>query len=270
MNQQAPYPYHTYYPYSGYAPWYPPAVRPVLPPTPAERTPRPGTVRAISVILAAIATVATVGALILAAIAPTLAQREPAPTSGGLSVVYAADLHDDPTDWDIANGCVFEQGGLHATLQSGPTLCEFMPSGTNDLTSGGFFLTTTVGSAAAVSGQQEPCIVLSSDGDIYSLVFDQSGRYVFAANPSQTCELKSATGTLLEAVAWHADGYTPNEIGLRYDPGIHALTVYTNGQQVFRAQLGLSGAHKISLGAAGGGEAVFTSFALYSGAASAS
>jgi hypothetical protein len=264
-----PYPYPTY-PYYGYAPWPGPAAASVLPPTPAERPAAPGRARLANVVLAVVMAVATAGALVLAAVAPSLAQHAPSPAREGFAQVYNQQLADDSAHWDVGQGCVFDQGGLHATLQARPTLCAFLPSKSGDLTGSGFSLTTTVGPAAAVAGVQEPCLLLSSGSQAFSLAFDQQGEYVFEMNPSQPCELTTNQGLLPQTQAWHAGGETPNQITVVYLPAGGTITVYVNSQEVVSNGWQLSGQNQISLGATGGGEAIFTSFALYSGSASSS
>ncbi len=155
-------------------------------------------------------------------------------------------LTSDSGDWELGNGCAFEQGGLHAHLASDATLCAFMPSTSYDLTSRGFYVATTVGPAAALA----------------------QGSFGFRRNPSRTCALSGAL-TPLDTSSWHANGITPNRIAVRYEPDAQTLMVYVNDQQIVAMDAALSGPVQVSLGSSGGGEAVYTSFALY-GAGSAS
>ncbi len=237
----------------------------VLPPTPAERPQRPGRARVVNIVLAVVTVVATIGALALAAAAPSLASSAPAPRSTGLAQVYNMRLIDDPSNWDVGHGCTFEQGGLHATQADTASLCAFLPSQQSNLTGSGFYLTTTVGPAAAVSGQQEPCIALQGDGGYFSLAFNQTGGFELSDNADQPCVLQGATGVLPETVAWHADGLTPNVISLHYIAESNQMLVYVNGQEIASVVMTHAAPQQISLGASGSGEAVFTSFALYSG-----
>jgi hypothetical protein len=256
----ASYPLYYAYPY-GYYPWYQPAPA-TLPPTPAERPARPGGARRANLALSLVLAMATLGALLLAAIAPSLAQYAPSAPAGGLTQLYSMSLTSDSGDWELGNGCAFEQGGLHAHLASDATLCAFMPSTSYDLTSQGFYVATTVGPAAALAGLEEPCMQIATTADVYTLAFNQQGSFGFRRNPSRTCALSGAL-TPLDTSSWHANGITPNRIAVRYEPDAQTLVVYVNDQQIVAMDAALSGPVQVSLGSSGGGEAVYTSFALY-------
>ncbi len=262
------YPPYGQYGYYGYYPWYFP--QPPQPPTPAERPTQPGRARLANLVIAVVATVSTVVALALAAVAPAVAGQPPAPASLGFHQVYDSQLADDTGHWDVGQGCVFELGGLHATVNSTDstgTICPFIPSVNGDLTSQGFFLTAEVLGAAAVNAQQQPCIALEGQ-NTYELTFDQSGNYLFESSPPHPCGDTVLFATINASVAWHTDGYTHNRISVSYSAADQTVTVYVNDQRLFQQTIALSGQYKIDLGASGSGEAVFSRFTLYSGSPS--
>jgi hypothetical protein len=262
---QPPYPYAPPWGY-GYYPWYGP--RPTQPPTPVERPVRPGRARLANIIIAALAAASLVVALALAAVAPAFSSHPPDPTGLGFHQIYDAPLTDDPGHWDVGKGCVFEQGGLHApvnTTDATGTICPFTPSVAGDITSQGFYLTAEVGGAAAVGAQQQPCIGFESAGAAYELTFDQSGNYILKTTSTGPCGDDPGGGAANGIVAWHTDGYTHNRIGVLYSAADRTTTIYINDQVLVQVPLGFSDPVKIDLGASGGGEAIFTRFTFYSG-----
>ena len=262
--------YYGYAPYPAYyAPWswYPPQP-PVQPPTPAERAASPQASRIIRVVVGVVLALATLASVALASVGQSSAQQVPSPASVGYTAYYNVRLVSDPGSWDT-HSCAFEQGGLHAREQSGaPSLCAFLPSASQDLTSQGFFLDVVVGPAAAVPTEQEPCIVLGNTSDTpdLSLTFDQQGNYVLDTAPQGTyCSLSSSGGLPVTraAFAWHTDAEVANRISLLYLPNAtEDLIVYVNGQEVTQTTWSAARFETIYLGAAAGGEAIFTSFAL--------
>jgi hypothetical protein len=264
---QAPYPqanpYAGYYnaPYS-YYPWYPPAP---LPPTPAERPLRPGRARIANALIAVGVVIVTLGAITVAALAPALTSSPASSPAAGLSQVYSAPLTSDDGQWNLSHGCFFGDGGLHATLQRSNTLCDFSASAAPDLASTGFYLEAVVGPAAAVSGQQKPCIVISTGEDAITAAFDQQGGFGLVlpgATGAEACSIGSAlVGS--GGYAWHTNGITPNRIGVRYDAPTGTLTVYANGLPIATRSIQLLRPISLSLGASADGEAVFTRFSLY-------
>jgi hypothetical protein len=254
-----PNPYAGYYGGYGYAPWYPPAT---LPPVPAERPSRPGRSRIANALIAAAVALVTLGAIALAALATAPADTA-APTAG-LTQVYSASPAKDPSHWDVSNGCIFADGGLHATRQSSATLCDFRPDGAQDLATGGFYLVADVGPAAALAGQEKPCVEIRAGEDVDTLAFDQQGAYGLRLGGSGSPECAiSALLTGTETYAWHTNGITPNRIAVRYDASAAALTIYANGLKIAERPIRLSSPVTLSLGASADGEAVFTHFALY-------
>lgn len=259
-----PYGYHPYqggfYPPYGYYPWYPQPV--VTPPTPVERPVRPGRARIANVVLALVAMLATIGALALAAAAPTFATHPPTLSSSDYHLVYAGRLTDDASHWDVSQGCAFEQGGLHAAGGSADAVCTFRPSADGDLTSRGFSLTAQVGPARGVARAQEPFIALSGDAITYVLLLDQQGNYVFESAADGDTDFRSVArgGT----VAWHADDYELNTVSVQYAADAQQVTVYVNDQRVLTSLVSISGQFKLELGAPKQAEAVFTRFSLSS------
>jgi hypothetical protein len=262
---QSPYPqansYAGYYGAYGYTPWYPPAT---LPPVPAERPARPGRARIANALIAAAVALVTLGAIALAALAPSLAPADTAAPGAGLSQLYAASLASDAGHWDTSSGCVFADGGLHATRQFSATLCDFRPDAAPDLASSGFYLVADVGPAAAVAGQQKPCIEIRAGEDVVTLAFDQQGAYgLHLVGASAECAIGSGL-TATETYSWHTNGITPNRIGMRYDASAGTLTVYANGLMVTKVRsVQLSSPVTLRLGASADGEALFTHFSLY-------
>lgn len=263
-------PYYGYYPYQGgnypyygYYPWYPQPV--VMPPTPVERPARPGRARIANVALAIVVTLATIGALALAAAAPSFATHPPALANSDYQSVYDARLTDDADHWDVRQGCTFEQGGLHANGGDNDAHCAFLPSADNDLTSRGFLLTAQVGPSRDVAGEQQPFIALSADDVDYALLINQQGTYDFQSKAQSdaafTTVVRGAT------IAWHADDHESNTISLQYSPGDQTVTVYMNDQRVFSSAVTIQGHFKVELGAARQAEAIFTHFSLASRAA---
>jgi hypothetical protein len=255
-----PNPYAGYYGAYGYAPWYPPAT---LPPVPAERPARPGRARIANALIAAAVALVTLGAIALAALAPSLVPANTAAPGAGMSQLYAASPASDPSHWDISSGCVFADGGLHATRQSSATLCDFRPDAVQDLASTGFYLVADVGPAAAVASQQIPCVEIRAGEDAVTLAFDQQGAYgLHVGGSSGECTVSSGL-TATDTYAWHANGITPNRIAVRYDASAATLTGYANGLMVAERSIQLSSPVTLRLGAGADGEAVFTHFSLY-------
>jgi hypothetical protein len=265
--RQAPYPqpgpYAGYYtaPY-GHAPWYPPTT---LPLTPAERPSRPGRARAANMILAVGIALVTLGALALAALAPSFVGGATSSPSAGLSPVYVTPLANDAQHWDTSSGCDFSAGGLHATGQTSATLCAFRPDTSLEIATSGFYLEAEVGPAASVARQQKPCIEIQAGEFALSVAFDQTGAYgIHPASPGSECAIGTA-GALLgsDTYAWHTNGITLNRIGVRYDASAGGLALYVNRQRIATRTVHLADPVTLSLGASGDGEAVFTRFSLY-------
>ncbi|HEV2238747.1 MAG TPA: hypothetical protein VGR57_18965 [Ktedonobacterales bacterium] len=257
-----PGPYGGYYTPYGYPQWYPPATQPL---TPAERPSRPSRARLANTILAAAIALVTVGALALAALAPSFSGAAASSPSTGLTQVYAAPLTNDNQHWDTSGGCVFDDGGLHATWQTSATLCAFRPDRASDFAASGFYLVAEVGPAVALAHQQKPCVAIQAGEDALTVAFDQTGAYgVHSASAGSGCVISTA-GVLLgtDTDAWHTNGITPNRIGVRYDASAGSLAVYVNGQLIATRALQLVDPVTLSLGASGDGEAVFTRFSLY-------
>jgi hypothetical protein len=252
-------------PQPGYAPPFVPPL-PVLPPVPSRAPDRPGRQRLMNLVLAVVLAGVTAGALALAAAAPSLVTRDPGPpTTGGFQQIYNSALRDDSAHWDVGHGCVFENGGLHATNGSTATLCLFTPSHQTDYTSGGFYLTTHIAPPSAVSSVEAACVQFDSGSDFSTFAIDQYGHYALLSNPSDACSVAPPTGLAQqETAAWHAAGDIANDLSLRYDAGSRVITVYVNGQQILSEGWLFGGPYAISLGTAAGDEAIYTSFGLWS------
>jgi hypothetical protein len=282
----APYPDYRYTgaPQPGQAPFVPvPAA--VLPPVPARAPDKPRRQRISNLVVAIVLAAVTVGALALAAAAPTFVTHDPGvPTGNGYSQVYNAALHSDPTTWNVTSGCEFAYGGqhtlggLHAVSGSDPTLCDFLPSRSTDYVSGGFYLTTQIAPPGAVASEEAACVLLASTGSTVSFAIDQNGSFAFNTDSSYACSTAPGPGQFPRGTAaWHGSGYVPNTLSLGYNPNSHVMTAYLNGQQIGQLSVDLSGQYTISLGTpptgndTGGNttyEVIYTSFGLWSTASS--
>jgi hypothetical protein len=219
--------------------------------------------RIANVLIATAMALMTLGAIALAALGPSLAPSAASAPGAGLSQVYSADLANDASHWDTSGGCVVADGGLHATRQTSATLCDFRPDAAQDLATSGFYLVADVGPAAAVAGQQKPCIEIQAGEDVLTLAFDQQGAYgLHIVGTSGECAIGSSlTGP--DTYAWHTNGITPNRIGMRYTASAGTLAVYVNGLQIAERAISLSSPITLRLGASADGEAVFTRFSLF-------
>lgn len=270
-----PYAANPYYAYAGAPqPGYPPQpivqpIAPVLPPVPSRAPDKPASQRQLNRIVAIVLAVATIAALALSAAAPALVTRDLGPhTTRGFVQVYNSPLRDDTNNWDVGNGCAFEQGGLHATNQSSGTLCLFTSSRSIDYTSGGFYLTTRIAPAGAVNSVEAACVqfaAIGSGGDITTFAIDQNGNYALQSNAGTGCSPTAPLGvSQQETAAWHASGEIPNDLSIRYDAANRVITVYANGQQILSEGWLFGSQYSISLGSAANDEAIFASFGLWS------
>jgi hypothetical protein len=278
----APYPaYPPYTAYSlqpqyGYAgspqPGYPPVAFvpppvPVLPPVPSRAPDQPVRQRLRNLALTLVLLVTTGGALALSAAAPAFVARDPGPPTGGsFQQIYHGALHDDSANWDVSHGCLFEDGGLHATNESTATLCLFSPSHQTDYTSGGFYLTTHIAPPGAVASVEAACVQFDSGSDTASFAIDQYGNYALLTNATDVC---SPSPSVLstpqrQTSAWHAAGDTANDLSIRYDGTTHVITVYVNGQQILSEGWLFGSLYAISLGTESGDECIYTAFGLWS------
>lgn len=216
------------------------------------------------IIFAAVTITVTVAAVVLAALAPTLAARPGVTPPTGFAQVYDANLSDDGK-WDNTSPCAFTSQGLDVTGGADGSACVFQPSANNDLTSQGFWLQATVAPAASIAGTVEPVILLDDNEAIF---FEQQGAYaIFCADRSGSGNISiCAEGT---TTAWHTNGFVANTITVSYDAGASLLTLFANGQQVTSVTLTIGSKASLALGAGGGSEALFTHATIYTASGNA-
>jgi hypothetical protein len=186
------------------------------------------------------AIVLTLAGLLLAGLAPQLASHAPSTTPAG---------------------CTFSDGRLDVVGADGSNGCAYAPSDARDLLSQGFQLSIALAPDGAVKLEQDPQITLTGGGSSLFIVFNQAGEYIICGD---SCQPGSGLYVLGLSVAWHTDGYTPNNITLRYLPADDSLTLYTNGQEVHTLHVSLPVQPELALGADSGAEAIYTHVTLYS------
>lgn len=263
----AGYPAYPAYGYPGY-PYYPGAYQPypqpypqtVAPRSPSERPGKPGAARVRNLIVAAIGVVLTAAAIAAASFAAIGGQSAPSPVSGGLRQVYSQSLGGDAANWTLDQGCILQDAGLLADGSSSGAICDFVPSGQQDLLSPGFQLSAVMAPGEDVPVLEEGGIVLGQSDSGYFIDFTQEGNFAFYTRGNGAPLISGST------IAWHTDSSLANTITLRYSATSGTLDGYVNGQQVFSHALTLDQGTELALAAPDGAQALFTSFALYSAA----
>ena len=124
-------------------------------------------------------------------------------------------------------------------------------------------------SPATLAGVEEPIIVVGTENSALLFRFDQEGVYIVCTQP---CDLQRERGILSLGLtaAWHAYGFTPNTIAIRYDATAEQVTLYVNSQEVRTIPYRVDVGAQIVLAADKGGEALYTHFTLYSASAGGS
>lgn len=215
-------------------------------------------------VVAIVLGVLTVAALVLGALAPTLAPQSRSTVPSDWTKVYDAAPRDD-SKWSTNSGCTVNGRGMDAVGTSTGARCEFASSAARDLVSRGFYIEATLVAAGSVEGNQQPAIIIGSDNAV-TAAFDQSGNYVLCTNSvSMSCANQS--GASGSTIAWHADGYVGNTIGLRYLPATEELTLYANGQQIATQTGTVPSGSPLALGALVHSEALFTHVTIYAASA---
>lgn len=260
----------SYYPYAP-SPYYPvalpvPVVQYDPPRLTSEEGPAPEKPRGLwptryARVLGAVMIAVTVAAIALAAIAPSLAGVSSLPVPSGWTKFY--DGKPEAGGWSNAAGCDFGDAGLHITGSTATGNCPFLPSRNRDLVSGGFYVEATLGSAAQLSATEDGGILVGRGSEAIIAIVDQSGAYRLCTPPCTSDASVYASG---DTVAWHANGYTDNVVGLRYLADSHTATLYVNGQPVRSVTYTLPTQSEIALGASRGAEAIFTHVAVYASA----
>ncbi len=268
-------PNQPYQPYSPYPQSYPAQPQPYLPYQPVQPAPvaqpdegplpeipqgyAPGRYASI---FAIVLVVVCLGALVLAALAPALAAQSQVAIPSNWGKVYDGVIRVGGP-WDTANGCSAVSKGLdvQASNTNSDVLCDYTPSEQLDLLRHGFYIQAQVAPAARVAGDQLPDIVVGQGQDLTLVAFDQEGNYGICAITK--CRKDST-------VAWHSDDFVANTIGMLYVPYSDSdssvsgtLTVFANGQAIARTAAAVSSNSPLALGAAQGGEALFTHVTLY-------
>ncbi len=274
-------PNQPYQPYSPYPQPYPVQPQPYLPYQPVQPAPvaqpdegplpempqgyAPGRYASI---FAIVLVVVCLGALVLAALAPALTSQSQAAIPSNWGKVYD-DVIRAGGAWDTVDGCSAVSKGLdvQASNTDSGVLCDYTPSEHLDLLRHGFYIQAQVAPAARVAGDQLPAIVVGQNQD-FSVDFDQEGNYRICAIAS--CWKDSTVARKDSTVAWHSDDFVANTIGLLYVPYSDSdssvngmLTVFANGQAIARTAAFVSFNSPLALGAAQGGEALFTHVTLY-------
>lgn len=212
-------------------------------------------------IFAIVLGVVCLGALVLAALAPALTPQAQTAIPSNWGKVYD-DVIQAGGAWDTANSCSAVSKGLdiQASNTNSGVLCDYKPSERLDVLRPGFYIQAQLAPAAGVAGNQLPAIVVGQAQDLF-VVFDQEGNYRICAITS--CQKDST-------VAWHSDAFVANTIGLLYVPYSDSdstvsgtLTVFVNGQAIARTVASVASNSPLALGAALGGEALFTHVTLY-------
>lgn len=258
---QAPLtPYPTYPTYPNFPTYYAYPPQPPQVPPDAPTPPRQGRwfVAAFGVLLALV----TVGALALAAYAPSTVTPLRGPSTW--TQVYSQTLSQAGGEWDTANGCSVDAHGLYAASRAA---CAFIPSQQHDLTSQGFFFTVTVAPAGDVPQEEQAAIGL---GDDLQMLVDQSGAYTLYYN---ACPTDSPAGIpsntqptdVGEVPALHTDPLVANTLSVLYDASARTFTFAANGQPFLTQQVCLNQpSEALALGAPDGGVALYTSATLKS------
>src|SRR5262249_38211840 len=141
--------------------------------------------------------------------------------------------------------------------------CKLTRSETEDLTSRGFYLETTVAPPADLAGAEEPIIIVGTGSSALLFRFGQEGTYIICTD---ACDLQMEQ-TILSlglTAAWHENGFTPNTIAIRYDAAAEQVTLYVNSQEVRTVPYRVDAGAQIVLAAEQGGEALYTHVTLYS------
>lgn len=255
-----PVPYPQGQPYAGYpAPYGYGQYPPVFAPPPA--TPEPPRIgRWFVPIFGVVLTLVTLGALALAAYAPS--SITPLQPPSGWSQVYHRSLSQPGGDWDITTGCTFGSSGL---LADDGGECAFLPSKASDLTSQGFYFSVVTAPAGAVAGEQQSVIAVGMD---LAVVVDQMGTftaYYRSCAPTTQTQDNGLTPVAGEVPSLHVDPLLSNTLSVLYDASSTTYTVAANGQPFLTQRVcPTTSANEIAVGAAKGGQALFTAATLYS------
>ena len=262
--------YPSYQPYPAYQPYQPYPYQPYQPAPPApevqpDEGPLPEPPQGVAPgryagIFAIVLGVVCLAALVLAALAPTLSPRAATNVPTTWAKVYD-DVIRTGSAWDTSGDCTPVSGNLDIQASDTSVSCNFKPSESLDVLSQGFYIQAEVAPAARVAGVQLPMITVGEGQDI-KVAFDQEGNYRLCAGAGSNVCLSDST------IAWHSDGYVPNTIGLLYIPGASTsdsgtVTFFANGQEIASKPDTLPSNAPLALGAATGGEALFTHVTLY-------
>lgn len=239
------------------------APQPLRPLTTLPRGSFPGRYGTVIALVAIIITLASVA---LATLAPLLVNHSTGVVPADWSRVYDGGLSEDGT-FEHRSGCSFSSAGLDVDGDLASQGCKLSRSVTDDLTSKGFYLEATVAAPASLVSAEEPIIVVGTGNSALLFEFSQEGAYIVCTNP---CDLQRGLGimTIGVSAAWHANGFTPNTIAVRYDLSSEHVTLYINSQEVLTITHQFPLASQIVLAAAPSGEALYTHLTLYSASAS--
>jgi hypothetical protein len=243
------------------------------PPAPAQPAPQPlrplaSVPRGLfpgryAMVIAVLASLVTLAGIALAAVAPLFVNHAADVVPAQWTLVYDGGLIDNGT-FERPDGCTFPSSGLHVDGNAATPGCKLTRSVSDDLTSQGFYLETTVAPPADLAGEEEPVVVVGTGRSALLFRFDQTGTYIVCTDP---CEQGAGILGLGLTAGWHTNGFTSNTIAVRYDAGVGQVTLYVNSQEVLTVGYRVDAGAQLVLAADAGGEALYTHFTLYSASA---
>lgn len=261
---RAPYPPgqpHAGFPPAYGYPLYPPAYYAVPPPPPAIGSEPPRVGRWFVPIFGVLLILVTVGALALAAYAPS--SVTPLRPPSGWSQVYQGSLSQAKGEWDVTTGCTLDANGLYADEGN---LCGFLPSKAHDLTSQGFYFSVVTAPAGDLAGEQQSVLAIGAD---IQVVVDQMGTYTLYyrscdATPAPS-DFNGLTRLAGEVPSLHVNPLVSNTLSVLFDSSSDTYTFAANGQPFLHQQVCLTSSYnEIAVGAAQAGQARFTAATFYS------
>lgn len=230
------------------------------PPAPAPtlvRKPSTGRSRFLTIFTVSVV-VLTLGAIVLAMFAPLLDTRTFA-VPPGWDKVYDQQMSgaEVASVWNASGSCraSTSENGL---FFGGGNLCEYVPS-RNGALDRGFALVAEVAPAAEVDAEMLPGIRIAGN---VRISFDQQGAYLVC---SETCSPAGRGSGFYETgttVGWHADALVPNTIRVLYTSD-HMMEVFANDTFVTAVYVGTPYITSLEIGAASGGEALYTRLTIY-------
>lgn len=212
-----------------------------------------------AIIFGAVAVVVTLGAIVLAALAPSLETAAPPAVPSGWTQAYNADLNGSTTGFETGAGCAVTDKGLDVTADQSAVTCTYQPSDQGSLLANGFQLRVTMAPASQIAGGQQPLIGLGDSAFVAVEQVDTATTFVI-------CNVDCTAGAdpvQLGSDAWHGEGYYANTLTLFWGGTGQQLVVSANGQQVASVDFHFaSGAQGLELGTLKHGEALYSHMTL--------